>query len=512
MTQFSILTQPILTTTAEAIIVPLPVSKGSFPNSKPFHSIDDALGKALTDLYNRKIFTGKKNEIHAVHTLGKLNSRVVICVGVGETKTLTPEVLRHAAGVASRKLQELRATSAVWLLETLPTPEKWVQALVEGTFMGSYEYTDCRSSVETTREGLKSLEFALPKASTAATAALRSGGIVGQAVNTARTLANTPANLLTPTHVLDWAKDQFKKSSGVTLEVIDAKKAKSLGMGLFLGVAQGSVEPPYMLVMRYLPVKGQKPVALVGKGVTFDSGGISIKPAAKMSDMKGDMSGAAAVLATMVAVTQLKPKKNIIAIVGLTENMPSGTAYRPSDVLTAMNGKTVEITNTDAEGRLVLGDALCYVVKEGAKEIVDLATLTGACSVALGDVAAAILGNDQALVDRWLDISTTTGERLWQLPLYEEYLDYLKSDTADLVNASEGRLAGTCTGGKFLEQFVNGTPWVHLDIASMMHYSSTSGYVVKGMSGVGVRNLVGYILGPANAVVRQKKSTRKGTK
>jgi leucyl aminopeptidase len=263
-------------------------------------------------------------------------------------------------------------------------------------------------------------------------------------------------------------------------------------MNAFLGVAQGSVEPPFMLILKYLPQKGKKAKALVGKGVTFDSGGISIKPSAKMNEMKADMSGAAAVLASMVAISHLKPAQNIVAVMALTENMPSGSAQRPGDVISAMNGKTIEIINTDAEGRLVLADALCYALTLNVSEMVDIATLTGACSVALGDVASAILGNDQALIDRFLSISQQTGEKLWQLPLYDEYNDYMKSEVADLANASENRLGGTCYGAKFLEAFVDKTPWVHLDIASMMHYAKASGYQVKGMSGVGVLNLVAY--------------------
>lgn len=210
--------------------------------------------------------------------------------------------------------------------------------------------------------------------------------------------------------------------------------------------------------------------------------------------MKGDMSGAAAVMATMMAVAKLKPKKNILAIMALTENMPSGGALKPGDVITGMNGKTVEIINTDAEGRLVLADALAYAVSQNATQLIDIATLTGACSIALGDVASAVLGNDQKLVDLLLKNSHETGERLWQLPLYDEYFDYMKSEVADMINASETRLAGTCTGAIFLKQFVKDTSWAHLDIASMMHFSKTSGYTVKGMSGVGVRNLIAYVL------------------
>jgi len=248
---------------------------------------------------------------------------------------------------------------------------------------------------------------------------------------------------------------------------------------------------PYMLVIDYQG-SSEKPVALVGKGVTFDSGGISIKPASHMDEMKGDMSGAAAVLAAILGLVELQVKKHVLGIIPLVENMPSGTAQRPGDIVKAMNGKTIEILNTDAEGRLILADALCYAVKEKSQLLIDIATLTGACSIALGDAATAILGNKQSVINQFLENSELTGERLWQLPLYDAYLDYLKSDNADIANCTTNRLAGTCTAAKFLEQFVDETPWIHFDIASTNFYSKASGYTVKGMSGVGVRTLIEY--------------------
>lgn len=491
MTVSTSISTPAQAAKAQAIILPYYTTTKTWKDQSK--TLDQQLDQKFTHLLKEKVLTGKASELTVVHTFNGVKAAYVILIGLGDPQKASSEILRKAAGTVARKLQSLHVKTAVWDITDSPlSAEETAQAIAEGAAMGSYSFDTFKSKTEKTPDPVE-LFIQAEKSSKSLTEAAQIGTLIGNAVNTARNLANTPANHLTPNDVIAWAKTQFKNDKSVTLEIIDAKKAKSLGMNLFLGVAQGSVEPPYMLVLRYTPTQGEKPVALVGKGVTFDSGGISIKPATKMGDMKGDMSGAAAVLATMTTVSQLKLKKNIIAVVALTENMPSGTAYRPSDVLTGMNGKTVEITNTDAEGRLVLADALCYVVKEGVKEIVDLATLTGACSVALGDVASAILGNNEALIQKWLKISETSGERLWQLPLYDEYFDYLKSDTADMVNASEGRLAGTCTGAKFLEQFVADTPWVHLDIASMMNYSSTSGYTVKGMSGVGVRNLITYL-------------------
>ncbi len=489
MTNFSLFSSSILDSTAHTLIIPM-LTDQDHP-STAFAQIDSVLGGTLARLKSDGIFSAKLNQTHVVNSYNGLTARFVLLVGLGDSGKFNAEALRKVAGTVSRQLQTLQAKDAAWVLDGLAMDNALAQSLVEGSLMGSYNTPHYRKSDSDTPTKVADIRL---HSSVDLTSGIRLGRVVGTRVNTARDLANTPANLLTPSLYETWIRDQFSCFSHITVDVIDAARAKELGMNLFLGVSQGSVEPPFMVVLRYMPVANQAPIALVGKGVTFDSGGISIKPANKMSDMKGDMSGSAAVVATMLAVAELTPNRNILAVVALTENMPSGTALKPSDVIVGMNGTSVEIINTDAEGRLVLADALAYAVSEGASELVDIATLTGACSIALGNTSAAIMGNDQALVDRWLAISAKTGERLWQLPLYDEYLDLMKSDVADLINASETRLAGTCTGGKFLEQFVGNTPWVHLDVASMMDNSKTSGYSVKGMSGVGVRNLIAYTL------------------
>jgi leucyl aminopeptidase len=271
-------------------------------------------------------------------------------------------------------------------------------------------------------------------------------------------------------------------------EVFDQQWAKAKGMGSFLGVAKGSHEPPKFIVLRYRG-GGSKHLALVGKGITFDTGGISIKPAAGMEEMKGDMSGGAAVIAAAGAIARLKPAIDVTAIVPATENMPGGSATKPGDVLKAMNGKTIEVINTDAEGRLVLADALCYAREQGAEAIVDVATLTGAISVALGNVAMGAMTNDDELYGRVQEAASLAGEKVWQLPMYDEYKDQIKSDVADMKNTG-GRNAGSITAAFLLKEFVEDTPWVHLDMAGVDNYDKEKGAIVKGASGIPVRTLV----------------------
>jgi len=373
--------------------------------------------------------------------------------------------------------------------------EKVGQCLAEGFLLGQYTFSKYKTSKKETETFVDQIEILEPIRSrwNALEEGFKKGIKIAEGVNLARDLANTPANDMTPSRFVETAKTLFKKGSSITLEILDREKVKQLGMGAFLGVAQGSNQEPYMLILRYLSETHEKPVCLVGKGVTFDSGGISIKPALNMSEMKADMSGAAAVLGTFLALDKLKWNVNVMGVIPLCENMLSGTAQRPGDIVRAMNGKTIEIINTDAEGRLILADALCYAVSKNVKEIVDIATLTGAAIVALGETAAAVLGNRKKSVDKILKQASFTDEKLWPLPLYEEYMELLKSDVADLINCSESRLAGTCSAAKFLEQFVNNTPWIHLDIAGMMSTKKTKGYGVKGMSGFGVRTLLQYL-------------------
>lgn len=404
-------------------------------------------------------------------------------VGLGHH--ITPSTIRYAMGELARAVTHLPHIQVV-----LPEcNQDLVQAAVLGWVMGGYRVPHHKTDdAHTNKVPVLQLVADHPELSHW----IAEAQVMAQATCHARQLAHMPANTCTPTYI----SESIASVCGglpIECEVIDWDRAMQLKMGAFCGVAQGSDEPACLVIMRYRPHSGT-PIALVGKGVTFDSGGISIKPAKGMSDMKADMSGAAAVIATMVATATLGLPHPVTGIVALTENMVSGRAQRPGDVVTAYNGKTIEIINTDAEGRLVLADALAYVIAtDSPRMVVDMATLTGACSVALGEMACGILGNDAALIQSLIAAGDRVDERVWQLPLWDEYIDYLKSDIADMANASELGKAGTCTGAKFLQQFVGTTPWAHIDIASMMKTTQSAGHRVKGMSGVGVQLLIEWL-------------------
>jgi leucyl aminopeptidase len=325
--------------------------------------------------------------------------------------------------------------------------------------------------------------------------AITKGGIIAEAANYARDMVNEPGNYMTPTQMASAAR-QLAKKYGLKVQVFDKDKMKELGMGGLLGVSQGSQQPPKFIVLSY---KGRQSseidLGLVGKGITFDSGGISIKPSESMADMKGDMAGAAAMLATISAIAQLKPAINVTAFVPATENLPSGTALKPGDIIKAMNGKTIEVLNTDAEGRLILADALSYAVKSGSKAIVDAATLTGACQIALGKITSGAFTNNQALLDRLITAANEAGEHAWQMPMFDEYKEFIKSDIADIKNIGN-RYGGAITAAKFLEEFVGKTPWVHIDFTG--DTDKDKGYLVKGATGVPVRTLVNFVLAQVN--------------
>jgi leucyl aminopeptidase len=309
-------------------------------------------------------------------------------------------------------------------------------------------------------------------------------------------MVNEPANYMTPTRMAEIAKEIAGKYD-LELKVFDREDMEAMGMGALLGVAKGSNQPPKLIILTY---KGdehsEKALGFLGKGITFDSGGISIKPSEGMEEMKDDMAGAAAAMTAVVAIAQLKPKINVTAVIPTAENLPSGTALKPGDVLKAMNGKTIEIISTDAEGRLILADALSYAQKLGLSPLIDLATLTGACRVALGTLYSGLFGNDQDLVDRVRKATESTGERMWQMPMPEEYKEQNKSEIADIKNAGN-RHGGAITAALFLAEFVPNIPWVHIDIAGTAFSAKESGYMVKGATGVGVRTLVELALSEA---------------
>lgn len=440
-------------------------------------------------------FVGKWDSVFSTAIWNGLSSQNLIVMGAGNYDEMTIDRWRRLIGHVSRLSSNYQTVSIVVdddCRQAIGDPTHIGSALAEGWIMGAYEIPTYKSKPEPPKQTTEIIVWGQDNPQLAD--GLAAGKILGNATCIARDLANRPANRLLPADFIAFAKEKLGDLP-VTLTVLDTADMKRLQMGALMGVAQGSINPPYVLMMRYHSnPDSPKKIGLIGKGVTFDSGGISIKPANKMEDMKGDMSGGAAVLASMWAIGTLLPKVNVIGVVPLTENMPSGSAQRPSDVVHAMNGKTIEIINTDAEGRLILADALCYAVSEGATELVDIATLTGACSVALGDVASAILGTNDEMIQKFKALGDKTGEKVWQLPLYPEYDAYLKSSVADMVNSANNRLAGTASAAMFLSHFTKGLPWVHLDIASVMDFDKTSGYHVKGMSGTGARLLTEYVM------------------
>ncbi|MFC2059576.1 leucyl aminopeptidase, partial [Chloroflexota bacterium] len=322
------------------------------------------------------------------------------------------------------------------------------------------------------------------------------GRVLAEATNLARDMVNEPSNYMTPTHMAETA-EKLGGTDGLDITILNEVQIQEFGMGALLGVAQGSQQPPKFIILRYRGTDSNEiDLALVGKGITFDSGGLSIKPGEKMDEMKGDMAGGAAVMAAMSAITEIKPNINVIALIPATENLPGGNALKPGDILTAVDGKTIEIISTDAEGRLILADALCSAKKLNAKSIVDVATLTGACRIALGDYCTGAFGNNQELIDRVIAAGAEAGELIWQMPMYDHYKEQNKSEIADIKNAG-GRYGGAITAAKFLAEFTGDTPWVHLDIAGTSLSEKEQAYMVKGATGVPVRTLVNLVLSMA---------------
>jgi leucyl aminopeptidase len=461
-------------------------------------AVDKALGGIIVDLIKAGEIKGKLNELTVIHTYGKLPARVVAVAGLGKQDGFTLNKTRILMAQACRRLRKLNCKRIATILHGAGVGnmdyKKTASAIVEGSLLGLYRFrkymteqadsSDVSELIVVERESSKQVEIEQ---------ACREAKIVSKATILARDIINEPANFLTPGDMTDKA-GEISRKYGLALTVFDIERMKQEGMGALLGVAKGSEQPPKFIILSYKGApNSEKILGLVGKAITFDSGGISLKPPDNMKDMKGDMAGGAAVMAAMAAIAQLKPAINITALIPSTENLPSGNALKPGDVLKALNGKTIEIISTDAEGRLIMADALSYAVKQGFAPLVDIATLTGACKVALGDVCSGIMGNNQQLVNRLQDAGAQAGERLWQFPMYEEYKELNKSDVADIKNTG-GRYAGTITAGQFLSEFVGETDWAHIDIASTDQSDKEQGYIVKGATGVGVRTLINFIM------------------
>ena len=436
-------------------------------------------------------FKGSLKSTIVLYTGVKTMPKVIVA-GLGKKSNATIESLRKAASAASKRAAAYQAQHIA--IECIATDgasaDDCSLALMEGAMLSNYAFDKYITANKGKKKINKITMFSESKVLVnASKSVLNQAHAIYEGVNLARNLANAPNNEMYP-EMLAKAAQNAAKGTGIKVTILDKKKIQSLKMGGLLAVNQGSVRPPVFIIMEYKGGKAtDKPIVFVGKGVTFDTGGISIKPAAGMSEMKGDMHGAASAIGAITAIAKAKLPVNVVTLVPATENMPSGTAFVPGDIVTFMNGKTAEIDNTDAEGRLILADALTYADKYKPKAVIDLATLTGACVVALGSITTGLMGNNDGLKDRIKKSSAYTNEYVCELPLYEEYEDLIKSDVADVKN-SGGRMAGTITAALFLKKFIGDYPWAHLDIAGTGLAPSERDYWPKGGTGIGVRLLM----------------------
>ena len=461
-------------------------------------TIDKALDGAISQLISQGEIKGKLGEVTIIHSLGRLPADRAVVAGLGKQPELTMDRVRGVVAETCRLLRQKGMDNIATIAQGAGigdiSLEDAAQAVTEGALLGIYsfrkhitkkaEHSEIQRLLIVDRDGanLPILERGSDK-----------GRVLAEATNLARDMVNEPANYMTPSHMAETAV-RLAETYGLEINVLEREQMQELGMGALLGVAQGSQQPPKLIVLSYRGGSSTEvDIALIGKGVSFDSGGISIKPSEKLEEMKGDMAGGAAVMATISAIAQLKPKINVTALIPATENLPAGNALKPGDILTAMNGKTIEIISTDAEGRLILADAFGYAKKLGAKAIVDVATLTGACRVALGDVYSGAFSNNRKLMDRVIAAGGEAGELIWQMPMHEQYKEQNKSDVADIKNIG-GKYGGAITAAQFLAEFTDDTPWVHLDIAGTSLSEKERAYLVKGATGVPVRTLVNLVL------------------
>ena len=467
------------------------------PDAKPAPELltaDAAVKKAAAAVLTSGEFKAGANETLLLHAPVGLTAKRLLLVGLGKQAKATVHSVRNAAGTAVRFVKPRGIRELVF---ALPSSDNLShagssRAAVEGAFVGDFDPDTYRSD----RKDLSVQSFTVAAANADKTdleAAFKEGVIVGESQNFARTLVNEPGNKLTPTEFGKRAA-AMAKEVGLHCEVYSTEKLHELKMGAFWSVSQGSEEPPALIVMRYEPagVTDGPVLGLVGKGITFDTGGISIKPADNMEKMKYDMAGGAAMCGAMRAIALLKPKVRVIGIVCASENMPDGKAQKPGDVQTATSGKAIEIINTDAEGRLVLADGLAYAKQLGATHLIDAATLTGACVVALGMVNAGAFSNDDETYAKFDSALETSGEKFWRLPLGDEYAEMIKSDIGDIKNTG-GRWGGAITAAEFLKVFAEDTPWIHLDIAGVAWMEENKPYIAKGPSGIAVRSILEWV-------------------
>jgi leucyl aminopeptidase len=455
--------------------------------------LDRLTGGLLGRLSKSGEVTGKSVEMTLLHAPAGVKAARLLLVGAGKRDQFNGATLRKLAGAALRYLKSRSVHNFAFLVREGDTKEECAQAIVESALAADFETDKYKTDKKNDKfvDALVIAGYGEAQKGSGEKGAAR-GRIIGQAQNFTRDLVNEPSNKLTPSILAEKAV-AMAKEAGLTVEILDEKKIAELKMGALLSVAQGSVEPPRMIVITYAPANskpGAPVVGLVGKAVTFDTGGISIKPADGMEKMKYDMAGGATMLGIMKALAALKPQVKVICVVPATENMPGGKAQKPGDIQTAMSGKTIEVLNTDAEGRLILADGVHYAKQLGATHLVDAATLTGAIVVALANVNVGVFGSDQAWTDKLLASAKAAGEKMWQLPMDDEYREFIKGSFADIQNIGSGKGGGSITGAWFIREFAGDTPWIHLDIAGTAWNDEAKPWLAKGPTGVGLRTLV----------------------
>ena len=478
-------TRPIRDLDADLLVIPV------FENDDldGDRELDRASGGEYSAALKRGAFAGSLYEqLFTPISADRWKAHRALWVGVGPQTELTAEHLRRAATIGGLAARQRRFGRIAIVVRSSPavSASRAVQALAEGAVLANYE----GASYKTSDDSIAWLDrVEIRVAGEVDRKAVERGRVLGECTNVARALSNEPGNVLTPREFADRAA-KLARGADLKVEILDEKKIADLKMGMLMGVARGSSEPPRLVVLRYEPKKAahKAVLGLVGKGITFDTGGISIKPSENMDKMKDDMSGGAAVLCAMMAVAKLRAPVRCIGIIPTTENMPGGRAMKPGDILTSAEGKTVEVLNTDAEGRLILGDAMWYARKLGVTHLVDIATLTGACVVALGKTTSGLFGRPATWVEQVRRASERAGDRSWPMPLFDDYKELLKSDIADFTNTG-GRAGGAISAAVFLKEFAGDLPWVHMDIAGTAWAEETKPYQPKGATGVGVRTL-----------------------
>ncbi|MGB2677435.1 MAG: leucyl aminopeptidase [Candidatus Acidiferrum sp.] len=489
--QITLETKPIVTLAEDALVTYL------FEETDPIQGrvaeLDKLTGGLLARLAKSGELTGKTLELTLVHAPAGLKTARLLLVGAGKREQFNPATLRKVAGAALRYLKPRGVHKFAFAVREGDLTEEAAQAVTEGAIAADFE-SDKYKTDKKNDKFIEALSIAglgdVEKA--ACEKGIARGRFVGDSQNFTRDLVNEPSNKLTP-RILAEKAEAMAKEAGLKVEILDEKKMSDLKMGALLSVAQGSVEPPRVIVITYTPANakpGAPVIGLVGKAVTFDTGGISIKPSEGMEKMKYDMAGGATMLGVMRALAALKPNVKVICVVPATENMPGGKAQKPGDIQTAMSGKTIEVLNTDAEGRLILADGVHYAKQLGATHLVDAATLTGAIVVALAGINVGVFGCDQAWTDKLLASAKAAGEKMWPMPMDEEYREFIKGSFADIQNISSGKGGGAITGAMFIREFAGDTPWIHLDIAGTAWNDDAKPWLAKGPTGVALRTLV----------------------